>query len=88
MKFDFALSVPLISSQLSLSSSFIIVVPDALARAFSFYLQLLLPMHNTYYQVLIYIAASKRAINLTEELTDKTHNCDEAILLLKHKRCL
>lgn len=88
MKSDFVLSVSLLSSRLSLSSPFITVIPGALARAFSFYLQLLLPMHNTYYQVLIYIVASERAINLREELTDKNHTCDEDILLLKYKQCL
>lgn len=67
------------------------IIPDSLASTFSFYLQLLLPVHNTHYhQVLICIVAGKRALtNLVKELTEnKTITVLKGVLLLKYKQSL
>ena len=76
MKFDFALSHSrriVDQSQQSFSCLSLSVHHFKFSGKNIFpYLQLLLPMHNTCYQVLIYIVASKRAvINLMKELTEK-----------------
>lgn len=61
-----------------------------ITRTFSSQLQLLLPMCNTCYQVLIYLVASKRAVvNLMKELTGKKKiTVMKGVLLLIYKKCI